>query len=91
MSQAHPLLHTHPLGQMLHVLSGIGRAQSWDGPVRGIRPGDTVWIPPNEKHWPGAAPDNMMVHIALQEHLEGEHVVWLEHVSDEAYAVEPAN
>ena len=82
--------HTHPLGQTLHVLSGIGRVQSWDGPVREIRPGDTVWIPPNEKHWHGAAPDAMMVHIAVQEHLDGEHVVWLEHVSEEAYAVAPA-
>ena len=26
-----------------------------------------------------------MVHIALQEHLDGKHVAWLEHVSDEQY------
>src|SRR5215207_3120870 len=25
--------HTHPLGQTLHVLSGVGRAQTWGGPV----------------------------------------------------------
>ena len=41
--------HTHPLGQTLHVLTGVGRVQSWGGPVRKIRPGDTVWIPPDEK------------------------------------------
>ena len=81
--------HTHPLGQTLLVLSGVGRVQTWGGPVREIRPGDTVWIPPDEKHWHGAAPANAMVHLALHEHLDGVHVTWLEHVSDEQYAVEP--
>ena len=81
--------HTHPLGQTLHVVSGVGRAQAWGGPVREIRSGDTVWIPPGEKHWHGAAPTTGMVHIALQEALDGKHVEWLEHVSDTQYAVAP--
>src|SRR5829696_2443343 len=42
--------HTHPLGQTLHVVAGVGRVQKWNGPVEEIRPGDTVWIPPDEKH-----------------------------------------
>jgi quercetin dioxygenase-like cupin family protein len=77
--------HTHPLGQTLHVISGVGRAQALGGPVREIRAGDTVWIAPGEKHWHGAGPDTNMVHIALQEHLDGTHVTWLEHVTDEQY------
>jgi quercetin dioxygenase-like cupin family protein len=77
--------HTHPLGQTLHVISGVGRVQLWGGPVREIRAGDTVWIAPGEKHWHGAGPDTNMVHIALQEHLDGTHVTWLEHVTDEQY------
>ncbi len=77
--------HTHPLGQTLHVVSGIGRVQLWGGPIREIRPGDTVWIAPEEKHWHGAGPETDMVHIALQEHLDGKHVTWLEHVTDEQY------
>ena len=81
--------HTHPLGQTLHVVSGLGRVQTWDGPVREIRPGDTVWIPPHEKHWHGASPGNGMVHIAIHEALGGSHVTWMEHVSDEQYAVAP--
>jgi quercetin dioxygenase-like cupin family protein len=44
-----------------------------------------VWIPPGEKHWHGAAPTTGMVHIALQEALDGVHVVWQEKVSDEQY------
>jgi quercetin dioxygenase-like cupin family protein len=78
--------HTHPLGQTLHVLSGLGRVQTWGGPIRDIRPGDTVWIPPGEKHWHGAAPEVGMVHVALQEHLDGKHVHWLEQVSDAQYS-----
>ena len=26
-----------------------------------------------------------MVHIAMQEHLDGKHVTWLEHVTDQQY------
>jgi quercetin dioxygenase-like cupin family protein len=77
--------HTHPLGQTLHVVSGVGRVQLWGGAIKEIRPGDTVWIAPGEKHWHGAGPETDMVHIALQEHLDGKHVEWLEHVTDEQY------
>jgi quercetin dioxygenase-like cupin family protein len=77
--------HTHPLGQTLHVVSGLGRVQSWGGPIREIRAGDTVWIPPGEKHWHGAGPTTAMVHIAMQEALDGTHVTWMEHVTDAQY------
>ncbi|WP_104665719.1 (R)-mandelonitrile lyase [Ensifer adhaerens] len=77
--------HTHPLGQTLVVTAGRGLAQSWGGPVREIRVGDVVWFPPGEKHWHGAAPDTAMVHLAIQEALDGKAVDWLEHVSDEQY------
>jgi quercetin dioxygenase-like cupin family protein len=78
--------HTHPLGQTLLVLSGMGLAQSWGGPLRVIRPGDTVWFAPGEKHWHGAAPANAMTHLAMQEALDGSAVTWLDHVSDDDYA-----
>jgi quercetin dioxygenase-like cupin family protein len=80
--------HTHPFGQTLFVVQGCGRVQSWGGPVREIRPGDTVWIPAGEKHWHGAAPDTGMTHIAMQEATpEGKYVEWMEKVSDEQYKV----
>ena len=82
--------HTHPLGQTLHVLMGCGRVQTWGGPVQEIRAGDTVWIPPGEKHWHGAAPNTRMVHIAFHEALNGKHVEWMEQVSDQQYAVAPS-
>jgi quercetin dioxygenase-like cupin family protein len=80
--------HTHPLGQTLYVVAGVGRAQTWAGPVREIRAGDTIWIPPGEKHWHGAAPTTSMVHIAMQEALDGRAVDWLEPVTEAQYAAE---
>jgi quercetin dioxygenase-like cupin family protein len=77
--------HTHPLGQTLVILSGAGLAQSEGEKVRALRPGDTVWIPPGEKHWHGAAPDCAMTHLAIQEAQDGSPVTWLEQVSDADY------
>ncbi len=77
--------HTHPLGQSLIVLSGIGRVQREGGPIEEIRPGDVVWFEPNEKHWHGASSTIAMTHIAIQEALNGKVVDWMEHVSDEQY------
>lgn len=75
--------HTHPLGQTLHVTSGAGLVQKWGEAVQAIRAGDTVWIPPGEKHWHGAGSETAMTHIAMHESLDGSHVEWLERVSDE--------
>jgi quercetin dioxygenase-like cupin family protein len=77
--------HTHPLGQTLLVVSGLGRIQRAGEGIEEIRPGDVVWIPPGEKHWHGASPTNAMTHIAIQEQLDGKAVDWLEHVTDEQY------
>lgn len=78
--------HTHPLGQRLIVTAGLGLAQREGGPVEEIRPGDTVWFAPGEKHWHGASPTVAMTHIAIAEALDGRAVDWLEHVSDADYA-----
>ena len=77
--------HTHPLGQTLLVLSGLGRAQREGGTIEEIRPGDIVWFPPGERHWHGAAPTSAMSHVAIAEALDGKVVDWLEHVTDEEY------
>ncbi len=79
--------HTHPLGQTLYVIAGVGRVQTKGGPVREIRPGDVVWIPPGEKHWHGGAPTTGMTHLAMQEALDGKTADWMEPVTDAEYAV----
>jgi len=78
--------HAHPLGQTLLVTAGFGRVQRESGSIEEIRPGDTVWIEPGEKHWHGAAPDCAMTHIAIAEMKDGSAVTWLEKVTDEDYA-----
>ena len=78
--------HTHPLGQTLYVIAGVGRIQAKGGPIREIKGGDVVWIPPGEKHWHGAAPTTGMVHISMQESLDGSYVTWMEHVTDAEYS-----
>lgn len=80
--------HTHPLGQTLHVVSGVGRIQKLGEPVQQILAGDTVWIAPGEKHWHGASPDHAMSHIAIHEALDGVNVEWMEKVTEEEYRIE---
>src|SRR4029079_17551912 len=63
--------HTHPLGQTIHITQGEGRVQMWGGPGQTVRAGDTVFFPPGEKHWHGAAPNVAMTHLAMQEALDG--------------------
>lgn len=83
--------HTHAVGQILCVLSGAGRYQLEGEPVQEILPGDTVIIPPDVRHWHGAAPDRMMVHLALSESDdEGNATDWQEPVSDADYTAAPA-
>ena len=78
--------HTHPVGQALHVISGLGLVQLKGEPIQQIQSGDSVWIEANELHWHGAAPGHTMVHLAMQEADEqGVDVVWLEHVTDAEY------
>jgi quercetin dioxygenase-like cupin family protein len=77
--------HTHPLGQTLIVTAGAGLAQRWGGPVEQLRPGDVVWFPPGEKHWHGATATTALMHIAVQEQLDGKAVEWLEQVSEAQY------
>jgi quercetin dioxygenase-like cupin family protein len=79
--------HTHPLGQTLIVMSGIGRVQRLGGDVEEIRPGDVVWFEPGEKHWHGASRTVAMTHIAIQEALDGKVVEWMEQVSDDQYGI----
>jgi quercetin dioxygenase-like cupin family protein len=77
--------HTHPFGQALHIVSGLGLVQSAGGPIRAVRAGDSVWFAPGERHWHGASPTTGMVHIAMAEALDGVTADWQEHVTDEDY------
>jgi quercetin dioxygenase-like cupin family protein len=83
--------HTHAVGQILYVLSGVGRYQLEGEAPQEILPGDTVIIPANARHWHGAAQDQMMCHLALSESDDsGAATDWLEAVSDDDYTSAPA-
>ena len=78
--------HTHPNGQTIFVVEGLGRAQRRGGPVEEIRPGDRVFFEPGEEHWHGAAPDRFMTHLAMLEvGDDGAPAEWGEHVTDAEY------
>ncbi|MBN8902757.1 MAG: cupin [Rhodospirillales bacterium 69-11] len=83
--------HSHPVGQTLYCLSGAGRVQKEGEPVQELRPGDVVVIPPDVRHWHGAAPDRLFAHLAMSElNDRGEGTAWFEPVSDADYAARPA-
>lgn len=83
--------HTHPVGQVLFCLLGVGRYQLEGDQVQELRPGDTVIIPPGAKHWHGSAPGQLFSHLALSENDEnGNGATWLEPVSDADYNASPA-
>jgi quercetin dioxygenase-like cupin family protein len=77
--------HTHPLGQTLIIVSGIGWVQKEGGLIEEVHPGDVVWFAPEEKHWHGASPSIAMIHIAIQESLNGKVVDWMEKVTEQQY------
>jgi quercetin dioxygenase-like cupin family protein len=83
--------HTHPNGQTIFVLEGIGHAQRRGGPVEVIRPGDRVFFEPGEVHWHGAAATRFMAHLAMLDvDDDGNNATWGDHVTDEEYAAAPA-
>jgi len=87
---AHTAWHTHPNGQTLYVLEGVGLCQRRGGPIEVIRAGDRVFFDPDEEHWHGAAPTRFMTHLALvQAGEDGTTATWGEHVTDEEYASAP--
>jgi quercetin dioxygenase-like cupin family protein len=84
--------HTHPNGQTIYVLEGVGCAQRRGGPIEIIRPGDRVFFEPGEEHWHGAAPTRFMTHIAMLDiDGEGNSATWGDHVTDDEYHTPPAS
>jgi quercetin dioxygenase-like cupin family protein len=81
--------HRHALGQTLHVTDGLGLVQARGGEVIQIRPGDTIYTPPGEWHWHGAAADTFMIHLAIWEapgpDHDGPETEWGELLTDEEY------
>ena len=72
-------------GQILLCVAGEGWYQEWGKPARALKPGDVVVIPPEVKHWHGAAKNSWFSHIAAEVPGENTSNEWLEEVTDEQY------
>lgn len=72
-------------GQILLCTAGRGWYQEWGKPARALRPGDVVVIPPEVKHWHGAAADSWFAHLAVEVPGEDAKNEWCERVSDGNY------
>jgi quercetin dioxygenase-like cupin family protein len=76
--------HSHPAGQILLAVDGVGYYQEKGQPKKILRKGDAVKCPPNVPHWHGASADTAFVQIAITGREKGE-TVWLEAVTDSVY------
>lgn len=72
-------------GQILVCVAGRGYYQEWGKPAVEMKPGDCINIPPEVKHWHGAAPDSWFSHLAIEVPGKDGSNEWLEAVSDEEY------
>ena len=72
-------------GQMLICVGGRGYYQEWGKPAEEMTPGKVVNIPPEVKHWHGAAPDSWFSHLAIEVAGENTSNEWLEPVSENDY------
>ena len=81
--------HSHPLGQTLVVLTGVGWTQCEGGPRTEIRAGDIVTCACGKRHWHGAAATTAMSHFAVTETIDGKNTEWMEPVTDEQYTSGP--
>lgn len=76
--------HTHPAGQIILALEGVGYYQEKGTPKVIVKKGDVVKCPPNIPHWHGASAHTAFVQIAITGREKGE-TVWLEPVTDNEY------
>ena len=72
-------------GQLLICTAGEGWYQEEGKPARELKAGDVVNIPPEVKHWHGAAKDSWFQHLAVEVPAEGASNEWLEFLPEEEY------
>ena len=72
-------------GQILVCVAGRGYYQEEGKEAIEMKPGDCVNIPPEVKHWHGAAHDEWFSHLAVEVAGEDCSNEWCEPVSDEQY------
>lgn len=78
--------HTHDVGQLIVVTSGICIYQLEGQEPQTLTPGEAFFFEPGVNHWHGATSDGPMTHIAVTPfNEEGEFVNWGEPVDEATY------
>lgn len=62
---ARTYLHAHHVPQVLHCMEGRGILAT-EHERNEVGPGDVVYVPANEMHWHGAAPDSDFTHLSIR-------------------------
>lgn len=76
--------HSHPAGQIILALDGVGYYQEEGKEKVIVRKGEVVKCPIDVPHWHGASADTAFVQVAITGRENGE-TVWLHEVTDEEY------
>ena len=77
--------HKHAGGQILLITGGLWWYQEENKKAQKLKEGDIIRIPPNVKHWHGAAKDSWFVHISIETNVNEGQAEWLEPVNYEEY------
>lgn len=80
--------HSHPAGQIILALDGVGYYQEEGKEKVIVRKGEVVKCPIDVPHWHGASADSAFVQVAITGRENGE-TVWLKPVTDEEYNQRP--
>ncbi len=76
--------HSHPAGQILLAIDGVGYYQEKGQSKKILLKGDVIKCPPDIAHWHGASANQTFVQVAVTNNHLGP-AVWLEEVTDEEY------
>jgi len=76
--------HSHPAGQIILALDGVGYYQEEGKDKVIVRKGEVVKCPIDVPHWHGASADSAFVQVAITGREKGE-TVWYKPVTDEEY------
>ena len=70
----------HNSCQVLIGVSGHGYYQIWGEDIKELKPGSSVTIPSETKHWHGASPNSYFQHLAYMNSGDNVSTEWLEKV-----------
>ncbi|MDT3695389.1 MAG: cupin domain-containing protein [Ignavibacterium sp.] len=77
--------HSHPSGQIIIVLDGVGYHQIKGESLQVVRKGDVIKCPPGVLHWHGASKDSSVTQIYILPNTEKGLANWFDRVTDDQY------